>query len=232
MLSKIFLTSAVIVIISFMISCTGEKSKPASETKAQTAQEVNAVTPTEKIDLWNGKDFTGWKKFIPDKNVNPDEVWTAENGILKCAGKPSGYIRTTGEYSNYKLTVIWRWPAKAGNSGVLLHMTGEDKVWPKSIEAQLESGNAGDFWLIGGNEIAEHTDKSSRRIVKKADSSEKPLGEWNTYKIICKDNTITLYVNDVLQNKGTDTSVNAGKICFQSEGVPIDFKQIYLEPLD
>ena len=231
MLSKLSLISAAILIV-FMFSCSTEKNQPAVEKKAENTKTVNAVTPTKKIDLWNGKDFTGWKKFVPDENVDVDTVWTADNGILKCAGKPSGYIRTVQDYSNYKLTVVWRWPSKAGNSGVLLHMTGEDKVWPKCIEAQLESGNAGDFWLIDGTEIKEHTDKSSRRIIKKADSSEKPLGEWNTYKIICKDNTITLYVNDVLQNKATETSVSAGKICFQSEGAPIEFKSIYLEPLN
>ena len=27
-------------------------------------------------------------------------------------------------------------------------MTGADKVWPNSVEAQLAAGQAGDFWLI------------------------------------------------------------------------------------
>ncbi len=229
MFSKFMLISFMLI-FSFLLSCSKEKSE--SKAEEQSIQTVNTITPSEKIELWNGKDFNGWKKFVPDETVNPDTVWTVENGLLKCSGKPSGYIRTVNNYSNYKLTVVWRWPGEAGNSGVLLHMSGEDKVWPKSIEAQLHSGSAGDFWLIDGPEIKEHTDKSSRRVVKMAESSEKPLGEWNTYKIICTDNTITLYVNDVLQNKGSETSVNAGKICFQSEGAPIDFKVIYIEPLN
>ncbi len=232
MLSKYFFVSALIVYTILILSCSNEKSAPAKENTVRNAEKTEVIIPTKRIDLWNGKDFNGWKKFIPDETVNADKVWTAENGILKCVGKPHGYIRTTKDYGNYILTVVWRWPAEAGNSGVLLHMSGEDKVWPKSIEAQLESGNAGDFWLVDGTEIKEHTDKSSRRIVKKAESSEKPLGEWNTYKIICKDNTITLFVNDVLQNKATETSVNSGKICFQSEGAPVEFKSIYLEPVE
>lgn len=229
MYSKLMLISIVLV-LSFLFSCSTEKSAP--KTESQDVQAINVITPSERIELWNGKDFSGWKKFIPDKNIDPDTVWTTENGLLICNGNPNGYVRTVNDYSNYKLTVVWRWPGEAGNSGVLLHMSGEDKVWPKSIEAQLHSGSAGDFWLIDGPEIKEHTDKSSRRVVKMAESSEKPLGEWNTYKIICTENTITLYVNDVLQNKGSETSINSGKICFQSEGAPIDFKDIYIEPLN
>ena len=111
-------------------------------------------------------------------------------------------------------------------------MSEPDKVWPKSIEAQLLSENAGDFWLIDGTEIKEHKDKSSRRVGKREESSEKTPGEWNKYEIFCKGNTIQLYVNGVLQNEGTEASVQSGKICFQSEGKPIQFRSIYLEPVD
>jgi hypothetical protein len=155
-----------------------------------------------------------------------------KDGLLYCTGVPNGYIRTVNDYSNYKLTVEWRWPGEAGNSGVLLHMSEPDKVWPKSIEAQLQSENAGDIWLIDGTDIAEHLDKANRRVEKKEKSSEKPLGEWNTYKILCNGNNISLTVNGVLQNSGTQATVQSGKICLQSEGKPIEFRAVYLEPLD
>ena len=57
----------------------------------------------EKVQLWNGKDFTGWKKFVPDETVDVDTVWTVTDGVIRCNGKPAGYIRTEGDYSNYKL---------------------------------------------------------------------------------------------------------------------------------
>ncbi len=225
----IFLTlTAFILMMVIIAGCSGEKKEQLSQTAAAKS---GVIVPQNKIDLWNGKDFSGWKLFIPDSVVDVKTVWMAKDGLLHCTGVPNGYIKTQNEYSNYKLTVEWRWPAEPGNSGVLLHMSEPDAVWPKSIEAQLMSENAGDFWLIGGTELKEHIDKSKRRIVKKEASSEKTPGEWNKYEIFCKENSIRLIVNGVLQNEGTGASVQSGKICFQSEGKPIEFRSIYLEPL-
>ena len=39
-----------------------------------------------------------------------------------------------------------------------------------------------------------------------AASSEKPTGEWNTMEVICNGNTIEVFVNGVLQNKGTNVN--------------------------
>ena len=121
-------------------------------------------------------------------------------------------------------------------SGVLLHMIGPDKVWPKSLECQLYSEKAGDFWAIDGVKIAEHAKASNRvkgrRTIKLKDSSEKPIGQWNEYDIICKDDWLVVLVNGVLQNVATKCSVNSGKICLQSEGTPIEFRNVCLEPLE
>jgi hypothetical protein len=190
-----------------------------------------AITPAGKIELWNGKDFTGWKRFAADSSVDVDTVWVVRDGVIRCNGNPSGYLRTLQDYENYKLTVEWRWPGAGGNSGVLMHMSEPDVVWPRSIEAQLFSGNAGDIWVIGGTEIAEHVDKTTRRVQKKGESSEKPLGDWNVYQIICRGDSIKIYVNNVLQNVGSQASIQSGKICLQSEGTPIEFCNIVLQPL-
>ena len=200
------------------------------------SEQSTPVVPKEKMMLWNGKDFTGWKLFLRDPAADVMKTWSVTNGLLRCTGKPSGYMRTETPYADYHLHVEWRWPEKAGNNGVLVHMSGEDKVWPKSLECQLHSGNAGDFWVIGGLEFAEHAKGGSRvkgrRTIKLKDSSEKPLGQWNTYDIICKDDWIVVLVNGVLQNVGTKCSDKSGKICFQSEGAVIEYRNIYIEPLE
>ncbi len=194
------------------------------------------VTPKEKTMLWNGKDFTGWKLFLPGRH-DVTKTWSVEKGIYKCTGRPGGYMRTETSYANYKLHVEWRWPGRGGNSGVLLHMVGPDKVWPKSLECQLQSGNAGDFWSIGGIEFKERAENEGKRTRgrhtrKLEKSSEKPLGEWNSYDIICKGDNIRVLVNGVLQNVATDVSVAAGRICLQSEGTPIEFRNMYIEPVE
>ena len=63
-----------------------------------------------------------------------------------------------------------------------------------------------------------------------ADSSEKPPGQWNVAEIYCYAGTIRIFINGVLQNKASETSVSSGKICLQSEGREIEFRNLYIEP--
>jgi hypothetical protein len=197
---------------------------------------VEAVVPKEKILLWNGVDFAGWKRFLPDVSKDVNDTWSIADGLLRCAGSPAGYMRTETSYADYHLHVEWRWPGKPGNNGVLVHMSGQDVVWPRSLECQLASGNAGDFWVIGGLEFAEHAKGgkrvNGRRTLKLHESSEKPAGEWNQYDIVCKDDWVVVLVNGVLQNVATRCSEKSGRICLQSEGAPIEYRNLWLEPLE
>ncbi|AWI08225.1 3-keto-disaccharide hydrolase [Ereboglobus luteus] len=211
------------------------------------------------IHLFNGKDLAGWTAYAKGDNPDAAKTWGVANGVITDTGKPAGYLRTAQRYSNYRLTVEWRWleapvdakgKIKRRNSGVLLHMQDEDAVWPKSIEAQLMEGNAGDFWIIGGVDTNEHKaaretavaaagddEKAkqkalkNRRLAKKSPSSEKPAGEWNTYEIVCAGDTVTITVNGVEQNRVTGVTVSEGHICLQSEGAPMEFRNVILTPL-
>src|SRR5206468_2503797 len=98
------------------------------------------------IKLFNGKDFSGWTKFLdPRSKVSPEKIWKVEGDSIVCDGSVYGYLLTTREYENYVLRVQWRWGEKVTserNSGVFVHVTGPDKIWPKSVEAQLMAGHA------------------------------------------------------------------------------------------
>ena len=192
----------------------------------------------QKIVLWNGKDFSGWKLYVPDENINVKDIWSVKDGVVYCTGKPNGYMRTKGKYDNYRLHLEWCWPDEPTNSGVLLHASGPDQVWPVCIECQLKAGSAGDFVLMGGAGITvdgkdmQNVEKRFVVIPKKQKSSEKSAGQWNTYDIHSNKGTIRCYVNGVLQNEGTGATQTAGWICLQSEGGPIEFRNIYIEPLN
>ncbi len=218
-------TAALVVTIALFAAATG-----ASEGRNKP------IVPKEKTKLWNGRDFAGWKLYTREPDHDVTKTWSVENGLIRCEGKPAGYMRTEKDYADYHLHVEWRWPEKGGNNGVLVHMSGQDKVWPKSLECQLFSGNAGDFWVIGGLETAEHAKGGERvrgrRTLKLKESSEKNLGQWNAYDIICKDDWVVVMVNGVLQNIATKCSDKSGKICLQSEGTPIEYRNIYIEPLE
>lgn len=203
---------------------------------AGAAEMAKPTVPNQKVVLFNGKDFTGWKLFLADASADVAKTWSVDAGVLHCTGKPAGYMRTETAYADYHLHVEWRWPSQPGNNGVLVHMSGDDTVWPKSLECQLYVGNAGDFWVIGGVETAEHAKGGGRvkgrRTIKLKESSEKPLEQWNEYDIICKDDWVVAIVNGVIQNIATKCSEHGGKICLQSEGAPIEYRNIYIEPLE
>lgn len=186
---------------------------------------------TEIIQLFNGKDLDNWVFFLKDSSVDPAGVFSVMDGVIHIAGNPFGYMRTKNEYSDYRLHAEWRWPGEATNSGVFVHGQNPDAIWLKCIECQLKAGNAGDFVCMNGADMNERTDKSNVVVKKLSASSEKSSGEWNTLEVICEGNTIEVYVNGVLQNRGTNVSVSRGSICLQSEGKDIEFRNIFISSL-
>ena len=192
----------------------------------------------QKVMLFNGKDLSGWKMFASDNDIPLDQIWSVRGGVIHCTGQRNGYLRTEAKYANYRLHVEWRWPGEPTNSGVLLHAAGPDKVWPRCIECQLKAGSAGDIVLMNGAGITangrdwQDASKQFVAIRKKEASSEKAPGQWNTYDIHCEKDTIRCLVNGVLQNEGTRATQSAGWICLQSEGGAIEFRNVYIEPLD
>jgi len=192
-----------------------------------------SLTSAAPIELFNGKDFEGWTFDIISSQIQPEEIWTVEEGIITCKGRPLSVVRTNDEYENYELTLEWRWTAEPGNSGVLVHSSAprERGVWPKSIEVQLAHGSAGDFWLIGETISVDGRPAIGRRIPKNEASPEKPPGEWNELRIRCEGDTITVHINGLLVNKGHSASTTRGAVCIQSEGRPTQFRNLRLHPL-
>jgi Domain of Unknown Function (DUF1080) len=201
--------------------------------------EEPAAKPAQEIRLFNGRDLSGWTFYLADPNAKLGDVWSVDRdqGIIICKGRPLGYIRTLNDYTNYVLRLEWRFnpiTKQAGNSGVLLRVTGPDKVWPRCIEAQLQSGEAGDFWLVDGarlNTPAERVDQGTPRHRLRTRTNEKPIGEWNQYEITVDGDRIALRVNGELLNEGTGAEEVPGKIALQSEGAEIHFRNIRLTPL-
>jgi hypothetical protein len=189
-----------------------------------------ATAPAGKIELFDGKSLSGWTFVSKDTNAPADSIWSATNGVIQCLGKPNGYARTVKTFRDYQLHAEWRYTDGAGNSGVFLHVNPPDKIWPLCFEAQLASGNAGDIRCNGGSHIASLADPNTKVAPRRQPSSEKPPGEWNSYDIICRADTISIRVNGVLQNEITGTSVSSGAIALQAEGKPVEFRNIYLEP--
>ncbi len=204
-------------------------------TAAEMTVQVEPVRPTQKTALFNGKDLSGWTKVITaEPGSDPDVTWTVADGVIRCTGKPFGYLMTQQSFADFKLHVEYRWYATAEqmNSGIFVLKTGPDTFFlPKAIETQLKKDSAGDFVLLSQATLNGLDNPKNKRVEKMAPSSEKPQGEWNSVDIVVKGNSVASTVNGVLQNVGTNAYASAGQICLQSEGGPVEFRAVTVEPL-
>ena len=195
---------------------------------------ANGAQAQKTTKLFNGKDLSNWN-FVVEKNAVPaEQVYSVKDGLIEITGQPIGYMYTKETYDNYKLHVEWRWPeGKASNSGIFLLIEDLKKPFPNCIECQLHAGDAGDFVLLGGSDLTEFTSKVRPEfpVVKKdKTSTENPAGEWNEANIFVQDGVITVYINGVYQNTGTNR-VTEGHIGLQSEGGPIEFRNVTVTKL-
>ena len=199
-----------------------------------------ACSTDNSIELFNGKDLDNWNIIVDSEDGEPGDLFYVEDGVMNTTGTPFGYIRTKESYSSYKLHLEWRWVEEPANSGVLLNVQGPELIFPHCIEAQLMNGRAGDFVLMGKGAAITVKDSTYTvvseenrylAIQKFEESSEHAAGEWNSYDITVMDGNIELTVNGVLQNRGTGITPTEGNIALQSEGGPIQFRNITLQPL-
>ncbi|SRR6266487_1379321 len=223
-----YIITAIIIVFSF--SCKSQQHKT--------------------INLFNGKDLKGWHADVPemDTNASAKNPFIIRNGMLVSMGKPNGHLITDSVYQNYRLNVEYRFAGSPGNCGVLVHASTPRalyKMFPKSIEVQMEHGNAGDFWCIVEdikvNDMEKRrgpkanwgiTEGKERRIINLTDDSEKPVGEWNSMIIECLDNSIKVWVNNDLVNYGYDCTTNKGRIALQAEGSEVEFRKIELTTIN
>lgn len=201
------------------------------------------------IRLFNGNDLKGWHADVPamDKDASLKSPFIIRNGLLVSLGTPGGHLITDAVYKNYKLQVEYRFTGVPGNCGVLVHASTPRSLYdmfPKSIEAQMMTGNAGDFWCIqeditvpdmvkrrGPKEEWGVNGTKKRRILNLTDGSEKPAGEWNTMIIECVKSSIKVWVNGDLVNCGYDCTADHGQIALQAEGSEVEFRKVELTPI-
>lgn len=201
--------------------------------KALISTSLSVFAQSRAIELFNGTNFTGWV-FQFRTNADPALTWTVTNGVIHCTGQPYGYMRTEQAYRDYKLTVEWRFvktAPRADNTGIFLHVQQPDKVWPQTIECQGQSGRQGDILPLGGTSFKVNGESKTSRSPMRGQSNEKPVGEWNTYEIVCLGDTLKASVNGRLLNEATDCSVSSGFIAIQSEGGEFEVRRVTLERL-
>lgn len=194
--------------------------------------------------LFNGKDLSGWYSFlkVKGKNNDTDTVFSVDNGMLKISGKVFGYIVTEKSYTDFHLKAEFKWGEKkypprenaVRDNGICYYVVAGDRVWPRSVEYQVQEGDCGDFWLI--DSVTATVDgvqvgpTKNTRVIKKRDA-EKPSGGWNTIEIIASKGKCTHIINGVIVNEAENVSLRSGRILIQSEGAETYYRKIEIKEL-
>jgi lysophospholipase L1-like esterase len=213
------------------------------------AQELSRSAASGQTSLFNGRDLTGWHVDIPslDNSQQTNSTFVVRHGNLVSLGRPEGHLITDQVYENYRLEVEYRFAGQPGNCGVLVHSSNPRalyKMFPKSIEVQMNHEHAGDFWCIcedvavpdmvarrGNEQDWGVTEGKLRRILNLTDGSEKPVGQWNQMVIECLGDSIKVWVNGDLVNHGTKCTATKGQIALQAEGSEVEFRKLLLTPI-
>jgi hypothetical protein len=224
-------------------------ARPRSALLVALVAPLVGAASRQSTSLFNGRDLSGWHVDVPAADTSPRlrNPFLVRNGMLVTLGEPRGHLITDSSYRDYRLDVEYRFPGTPGNAGVLVHASTPRalyKMFPRSIEVQMESGNAGDFWCIvedisvpdmerrrGPRDQWGITEGKARRILNLTDHSEKPVGEWNAMRIEAVGRTIRVWVNGDLVNEGFDATADHGQIALQSEGAEVEFRKIVLTPM-
>jgi uncharacterized protein (TIGR03000 family) len=191
---------------------------PKTESKIEKKSDTK-VDAEGFVSLFNGKDLSGWK-FEPAK---AESAFSVEDGVIVVKGQPAGYFYTDKSYKNYVLRFDWKF-VKDGNSGLLVHITGGHKVWPKSVEVQGLQSQHGHIFAIGGAKGDFKTDKEAQKKAIK-------MGDWNTTEVVSRDGALTAKVNGVQVSTGK-SDLTEGPFGLQSEGTQLHFKNIRIKTLE
>lgn len=199
------------------------------------------LPPKGFIALFNGKDLTGWKGLVGDpvkrSQMSPDQLateqaradsimrthWKVEDGTLAFDGDGFHHICTSKDYGDFEMLIDWQ-INKNGDSGLYLRGCPQVQIWDP---AQWPQGSGGLY----------NNQKHPSKPLKCAD---KPIGEWNTFRIKMIDDRVTVYLNGILivdnvvmenyweRNKPIYPN---GQIELQAHNTPLYFRNIFIKEI-
>ena len=171
---------------------------------------------------------TFWKCYSSDNKSGLSDVWkvlTSESGqppVLVCSGQPKGFLFTAETYSDFELTLDWKFPTDAnGNSGVLVYLQDEPRIWPTSMQIQFHQPKAGSVFPSGD--------------AKSANTSESdlagPFNSWNSCRIVSRSGQLSVEINGKKAGEITGAVPATGSVALQSEGAEVHFRKIRIRRL-
>jgi hypothetical protein len=220
---------------------------------------ANAQEPNPPKAFIDGAGL-GWSSLTLSNfvHVNCDaDTWSWTNGVIHCTGKPIGVVRSPTLHTNFELVVQWRHLKSAGNSGVFVWATpesikaleeGKGRL-PTGVEVQVldhgyveqyeKSGKKADWFTSNGDVFPTGSTKmkpfppvspNGQRSFPRKHLS-KGVGEWNHYYVRAINGEVRLWVNGEEVSGGTEIRPAWGYLCLESEGSPVEFKELRIREL-
>ena len=226
----------------------------ASRSEASTAEEEEGDVSSASIDGTQA----GWSALgaADFRNVNcAKDTWKWNGTQVHCTGNPVGVIASVKPYTNFELVCSWRHLRDAGNSGIFVWapIASLERLkgpgLPEGIECQVldpgytaayekDHGAAtwftchGDVFPVGSSTMKPFPPLSpnGRRSFPTANHTRE-TGHWNHYYVRAINGEVRLWVNGHEVSGGNACTPKTGYICLESEGSPIDFKDIRVREL-
>jgi len=201
-------------------------------------------TPPEGfVALFNGKDLSGWKGLVEtppvraklspaelaEKQKKADEEmrahWKVVDGALVFDGKGQS-LCTAKDFGNFELLVDWK-ILKDGDSGIYLRGSPQVQIWDPALKVAGGVGSGGLY-------------NNQKNPSKPSITADKPVGEWNTFRIRMIGDKVTILLNDklvvdnvVLENywERDKPLYPTGQNELQNHGNTLYFKNVYLKEL-
>lgn len=193
--------------------------------------------------LFNGKDLSGWKGLVANPKqrakMPADELaraqadadkdmkahWSVQDGTLVFDGKGQS-LCTDKDYGDFEMLVDWK-ILKNGDSGIYLRGSPQVQIWDPAVEAAGGVGSGGLY-------------NNQKNPSKPSANADKPVGQWNTFKIRMIGDKVSVWLNDklVVDNVVMENYWDrkkpiypTGQLELQNHGNTLYFKNIYIKEL-
>jgi hypothetical protein len=224
-----------------ILSCAGcdspappKPAPPAAPSQLTTAPEPE-LEPDTPFDLEDGFRLLTLADFepFPPPDVESN-TWTATADGLECTGKPRGYLYSKESFQNFTWRLEYRFPRPAelsdetkfaGNTGFLVYITGEHKIWPLCLEVQGKHAEMGMIKENGGAQKPDVVDEDSAR-----QSARKPVGQWNALEIVSRDGALIVTLNGQQVASSQPVFLSAGSIGIQAENFAFAVRRMRIGP--
>lgn len=234
LIARAFLPVPVLLRVLLLFLLLSAASLPIHRGAVRAADDV---PPEGFVALYNGKDLSGWKGLVadpPKRAVLSDadlkaaqeaadrrmrEHWTVEDGVFVFDGKGDS-IATAEDHGDFELLVDWK-ILPGGDSGIYLRGSPQVQIWDNPV------GSGGLY-----NNQKNPSNPSTR--------ADRPVGEWNTFRITMVGERVTVLLNGVLVVDDVvmenywerDRPIYpTGQIELQNHGNRLFFKDIYLRTI-